>query len=203
MSNPTQFDTVVRNAVLQAIEDAIGTSPKLRYCTGSIPASCSAAQTGTQIVEMTLPSDWQAAPSGGASAKSGTWSGTSSTGGVAGYWRLLSSAGTCRAQNTISQAFKLTTSASTAAGSNVLTFTSASGVVAGQNVYGTGVATGTTVLSATGTTVTLSLPSTAGVTSSTDIYFGDTSGGMWMPNTTIGTGVVVTCDTFNLIAMGA
>lgn len=202
MSNPTQFDTVVRNAVLQAIEDAIGTSPKLRYCTGSIPASCAAGQTGTQIVEMTLPSDWQTAPSGGASAKSGTWSGTSSTGGVAGYWRLLSSGGTCRAQNTISQAFKLTTSASTAANGNQLTFASASGVVAGMSVTGTGIEAGTTVLGVVGAVVSLSKSSTSGVTSSTDIYFGDLTGGMWMPNTTIGTGVGVTCDTFNLIAMG-
>ena len=103
---------------------------------------------------------------------------------------------------TLAKVMYIATSASTAANGNQLTFASASGVVAGMSVTGTGIEAGTTVLGVVGAVVSLSKSSTSGVTSSTDIYFGDLTGGMWMPNTTIGTGVGVTCDTFNLIAMG-
>jgi hypothetical protein len=90
-----QFSVAVRNARLDAIETAIGTAPILRILTGSKPATCADSQTGTLLVEMTLPSDWLAAASSGVKAKSGTWEDPSANaGGTAGYFRILDSSGT-------------------------------------------------------------------------------------------------------------
>ncbi|MFM2056054.1 MAG: hypothetical protein RLY71_439 [Pseudomonadota bacterium] len=99
---PLQFSTAVRNALLDAIETAIGTSAKLRILTGAPPANCAAAQTGTLLVEVALPADWMAAASGGTKALSGSWTGTGAAAGTAGYYRIVDSAGTtCHEQGTV------------------------------------------------------------------------------------------------------
>lgn len=97
-----QLSTAVRNAKLDAIETTIGTSPILRVYTGSAPANCAAAATGTLLAEMTLPSDWMAAASGGQKALSGTWEDLSANAtDTAGYWRIWDSGGTvCGMQGT-------------------------------------------------------------------------------------------------------
>lgn len=198
-----QYSTTLRNAWLDTYESTIGTSPKLRLCTGAPPANVAAAQTGTQLAELTLPSDWMGAPSSGTSALAGTWSGTVSTSGTAGYYRILSSGGTAHEQGVVTQAFSLATSASTAANSNVLTFTSTAGVSVGMTVSGTGVPDGTTVLAVTSTTVTLSNVSTAGVGSAVDIYFGSTDGDMWLTNPVLTAGQTLTFTSRNFTAPGA
>lgn len=181
-----QFSTSVRSAWVASLETSVGTSPKLQLRTGAPPASCASSASGTLIDELTLPSDWLTDNSDGTGSKNGTWSGTSAdASGTVGHYRLNSSGGTCHHQGIVTEAFKLTTSATTSADSNVLTFTSTSGVTAGMDAVGTGVPSGATVLSVTATTVKLSAPSTAGVTSGTDIYFGDTSGELWLNNTDI------------------
>jgi len=98
-----QLSVAVRNARLDAIETAIGTSAILRIRTGSAPANCAAADTGTVLVEMTLPSDWLAAASSGAKAKAGTWQDTSANAtGTAAHYRIYDSAGTtCHLQGTV------------------------------------------------------------------------------------------------------
>lgn len=197
-----QYSTTLRNDWLQQYEDTIGTSALLRMCTGTAPANCAASQTGTQLIEMTLPSDWQGAPSSGTAAKSGTWSGTVAADGTATYYRILSSGGTCHEQGLVTRAFTLSTSALTAANSNVLTFTSTTGVTAGMAVAGAGVPTGATVLSVTSTTVLISSPSTAGVSSSTAIYFGDTTGDLWLNNTALTTGQALTITVRNNTSPG-
>ena len=88
-----QYSVTVNNARLDAIETAVGTSPKLRGYTGSMPANCAAAATGTLLFEMALPSDWMAAASGGVKAKSGTWTDTADANGVVGYCRIVDTAG--------------------------------------------------------------------------------------------------------------
>lgn len=199
-----QFSTTLRNDWLSTYESTIGTSPKLRICTGSAPATCATAQSGTQLIEMTLPSDWMAAPSSGSAAKSGTWSGTVAADGTAGYYRILNSAAsTCHEQGLVTRAFSYSTSATTAANSNVLTFTSTSGVTAGMSVSGTGVPSGATALAVTSTTVTLSAPSTAGVGSAVAIYFGDTSGDMWLSSTALTAGQALSITSRTLTSPGA
>ena len=87
-----QFSTPVRNAELDAIETVVGTSPVLRILSGAKPANCAASETGTILVEMTLPSDWMAAASGGSKAKSGTWQDLlANNSGTAGYFRVYDS----------------------------------------------------------------------------------------------------------------
>jgi hypothetical protein len=97
-----QFSTAVRNARLDVIETTISTAPVLKIRTGSPPANCAAADSGTELAVATLPSDWQAAASGGTKALSGTWQDTSEDAtGTAGHFRIYASDGTtCHIQGT-------------------------------------------------------------------------------------------------------
>ncbi len=97
-----QYSTTVNNARLDAIETAIGTSAILRIRTGSVPANCAAADTGTVLATINLPSDWMAAASSGTKAKSGTWQDASADAtGTAAHWRIYDSGGTvCHMQGT-------------------------------------------------------------------------------------------------------
>lgn len=98
-----QLGTSVRNARLDAIESIIGTSPILKIRTGAQPANCAAADTGTVLATMTLPSDWLAAASGGAKALSGTWQDASADAtGTAAHFRIYDSGGsTCHVQGSV------------------------------------------------------------------------------------------------------
>ncbi len=97
-----QLSASVRNAMLDAIESSIGTAPKLRIYTGSMPANCAAAATGTLLVEITCPSDWMAGASGGTKALASSVSGTGAAAGTAGHYRIVDSAGTtCHEQGTV------------------------------------------------------------------------------------------------------
>ena len=98
-----QYSVAVRNAQLDAVESTTGTAALLRIYSGAAPANCAAAASGTLLAEMTLPSDWMAAASGGSKALSGTWQDASANAtGTAGHFRLLDSGGTtCHAQGTV------------------------------------------------------------------------------------------------------
>jgi hypothetical protein len=96
-----QYSGGVRDAKLDAVESTVGTTPTLAFFTGSPPATCATANSGSLIATITLPSDWMAAASGGSKAKSGTWSNTSIGGsGTIGYFRIYASGGTCHIQGT-------------------------------------------------------------------------------------------------------
>lgn len=101
-----QLSTSARNALLDAIETTISTTAKLQIRSGAAPANCAAANSGTLLCEMTLPSDWWAAAASGAKAKSGTWSGTGDAAAGAGtnaaHFRIFDNAGTtCHLQGTV------------------------------------------------------------------------------------------------------
>lgn len=98
-----QYSETVRNAKLDAVETAIGTSAVLKIRTGAQPANCATADSGTVLATLTLPSDWMAAASGGTKAKAGTWEDTSADDtGTAAHFRLYASDGTtCHAQGTV------------------------------------------------------------------------------------------------------
>jgi hypothetical protein len=90
-----QFSGTVRNARLDAIETAIGTSAVLKIRTGAAPANVATADSGTVLATLTLPSDWMAAASGGSKAKSGTWQDASAdAAGTAAHFRVYASDGT-------------------------------------------------------------------------------------------------------------
>jgi hypothetical protein len=76
-----------------------------------------------------------------------------------------------RIQGTAGQQVVLTTNALTAANGNVLNFAATTGVVVGMQVSGTGIPADTQVVAVTGTTVTISRTSTAGVANATAITF--------------------------------
>jgi hypothetical protein len=98
-----QFSVAVRNARLDAIETAIGTDAILKIRTGAPPANCAAADSGTVLATLALPTDYMAAAANGSKAKSGTWQdGSADAAGTAGHWRLYASDGTtCHAQGTV------------------------------------------------------------------------------------------------------
>lgn len=98
-----QYSVAVRNAQLDAVETAIGTSAVLKIRTGSAPADCATADSGTVLATFNLPSDWMAAASSGSKAKSGTWQDSSADAtGTAAHWRLYASDGTTvHAQGTV------------------------------------------------------------------------------------------------------
>lgn len=98
-----QLSVSVRNAELDAIETAIGTSAILKIRTGSVPSDCSQADTGTVLATVNLPSDWMAAAASGSKAKSGTWQDASAdAAGTAAHFRIYDSGGsTCHIQGTV------------------------------------------------------------------------------------------------------
>ncbi len=90
-----QLSAAVRNARLDAIETAIGTSAVLKIRTGAAPANVGTADSGTVLATLSLPSDWMAAASSGSKAKSGTWEDTSADAtGTAAHFRIYASDGT-------------------------------------------------------------------------------------------------------------
>jgi hypothetical protein len=98
-----QYSVTVRNAKLDAVETAIGTSPIMKIRTGSPPADCATADSGTALATITMPSDWMAAAATGQKSKSGTWQDTSADAtGTAGHFRIYDSGGsTCHMQGTV------------------------------------------------------------------------------------------------------
>ena len=199
-----QYSTTHRNNNLADVTTQLGTTPYLLLYTGSPPANCGTAASGTLIVQMPCTNPFAPAPSGGVlTASAITTTAATSTGTqTAGYWRLCtSSAGTTViAQGLIFMPVSLTTNALTAANGNVLNFAATTGVVVGMTVTGTGVPAGTTVVAVGGTTVTLSQTSTAGVASSASITFG---GDVTLNNTSIANGQNVSVSSFTLTANGA
>lgn len=98
-----QFSTAGRNAGLDAIFTAIGASAILKIRTGAVPANVAAADSGTVLATLNLPSTYMAAASGGSKSKTGTWEDLSAdAAGSAGHFRLYASDGTtCHIQGTI------------------------------------------------------------------------------------------------------
>ena len=123
-----QLSVAARNAILEALEItyngqalAAGTGsggsitgsaaqPKLRFHTGTMPASCAAARTGTTLVDMTLPADFMSAASSGQKTLNGTWQATAAAAGLGGYYSILDNAATtCHEQGLLSQPHAVST----------------------------------------------------------------------------------------------
>jgi len=149
----TQLSVAARNAVLDAIETTIGTTPVLKIRTGDKPASCAAADAGTVLATFNLPSDWMAGASAGAKSKSGTWQDTSADGnGYAGHYRIYAADGaTCHYQGLVSQAWQASVAYALGQqvnnGGNVYKATTAgtSASSGGPSGTGTGISDGTVV----------------------------------------------------------
>lgn len=96
-----QFSVAARNALLDAIETAIGASPTLELRTGAAPANCGTADSGTVVATMALPADFFAAASAGAKALAGTWQDAAAdAAGTVGHFRIKQG-GTCHIQGSV------------------------------------------------------------------------------------------------------
>ena len=100
-----QFSVAVRNARLNAIWTTIGATAKMTLYTGSLPASCATAASGTLLATLTLPAtEMNTASAGSATQAGGPWTGTASAAGTVGYFRVTDNAGTtCHMQGTVGQ----------------------------------------------------------------------------------------------------
>ncbi len=113
----------------QALDSGLATAfdggtAVLEIRTGAQPAAASDAATGTLIVSITLPADAFAAASSGAIAKAGTWSGTASNAGTAGWFRLRNAGDTIRLDGAVGSDITFdNTSVSNGATVTIATFT--------------------------------------------------------------------------------
>jgi len=101
-----QLRSTIRDARLNAIETTGGGSCALKVFTGTQPADCAAANSGTDLVTINLPADWMADASGGSKAKgAGAWSGTAGAGAGAtpGHFRIYNSQATMDGTTCIAQ----------------------------------------------------------------------------------------------------
>lgn len=90
-----QFNVATRNARLDQIESLNGTSCSLEIRSGSPPANCATAGTGTILATINLPSDWMTAASSGSKSINGTWTDASADNtGTAGHFRVYNSQAT-------------------------------------------------------------------------------------------------------------
>lgn len=97
-----QFSDDVRNAMLDAITTVIGASAVLKIRTGAAPTDEGAADSGTVLATLNLPSTYMAAASGGSKSMTGTWTDSSAdNSGTAGHWRLYTNGGTCKSQGDV------------------------------------------------------------------------------------------------------
>lgn len=97
-----QLSVAVRNARLNAIEATVGTDAVLKIFSGAQPANCAAANSGTELVSITCPTDWMAAADAGAKALAGAWADVGIGDGDAGHFRLYASDGTtCGMQGSV------------------------------------------------------------------------------------------------------
>jgi len=96
-----QLSVAVRNAKLDAVETAIGTAPTLELRSGAQPANCAAADSGTLLASMALPSDWMAAAAAGGKGLAGTWQDPAAdAAGTIAHFRIKQGA-TCHMQGSV------------------------------------------------------------------------------------------------------
>jgi hypothetical protein len=207
MTDVIQLAAATRNAMGAAIETDIGASPKFQLWTGTVPASVAASPGGTKVWEGAGDTDWLGAWSSGEASLTGTSPSASCTAdGTVTFMRICTSAGTAKYQTPVTQGVELSTSSTTAVGSNVLNFSSTTGVSVGMAVFGTGVPTDAVVVSKTSTTVTLDKISTAGVGSAVAVQFvtaGASRYAIKMANTAVTNGQTFTLGALTIVMPGA
>lgn len=89
-----KMGVALRNARANQLWGAPGTNPHFHAYTGTEPASCADAATGTEMYNFSLYTTWLNYASGGATGLSGSVTGHAIAAGDLGYWRLTNSAGT-------------------------------------------------------------------------------------------------------------
>lgn len=153
-----QYSVALRTDQASRYEAVIGTSAVLKIFDGAMPANVAAADAGTVLAALNLPSDYLANAAAGAVAKTGTWSDLSAdAAGKARYFRFYQSDGTTRhIQGLVSMLWTASTPVTLNMqmhnGGNVYVVTTAGTTAAsgGPSGTGTGIADGTAVWSYVG-----------------------------------------------------
>ena len=99
-----QLATTLRTNRVAQIETTVGGTALFKFLTGSPPANCAAADSGSTVSSFALPADWLDTATGGTVGKNGTWQEASADGaGTIGYFRIYDQPGTtCDMQGTCS-----------------------------------------------------------------------------------------------------
>jgi hypothetical protein len=130
-----QLATIVRNAMLNALETTFGVSPILKIRSGAKPPYITDASTGTVLATMQLPVDWLADAASGQKAKQGTWEDTAAdAAGTAGHYEITASDGVTVMER-----------------GSILASTDANAATADMQIQNTSIAAGQTVTVATKT----------------------------------------------------
>lgn len=102
------YSTAVRIAMLDSIEAAMGAGPKLKFYTGSKPALCSDAATGTVVAILVMTGDFMSDASAASNVvtkaknPASTWSSTALNRNTIDYYRIYNNADTvCHEQGTV------------------------------------------------------------------------------------------------------
>ncbi len=98
-----QLSVAVRNARADVVETTMGVSAIMKIRTLAPPANVAAADVGSVLATLALPSDWMTVAASGVKAKSGTWQDTAAdAGGTAAHFRVYRTDGTtCDIQGTV------------------------------------------------------------------------------------------------------
>lgn len=201
MSN--QYSVTHRTNAMTQLATDIGINAVIKIWSGSPPATCATADSGTLGVTFAGNASQFGTASAGVLTASAVASANAVADITAGYFRIYPSSATSTnavAQGLVARPVTIATSALTAANGNVLTFASTTGVANGMTITGTGVPAGAKVSSFTGTTVIMNLTSTAGVASAASIVF---SADMAVTNTSIASGQSCSFTSLTLTAYGA
>ena len=83
MTISIQYKISLINDRLNLLLTDAGNAAIFRIYSGSIPAACVTAASGTKLTDDALPTTWMAAASAGVVAKSGTWTLNGIAGGTA------------------------------------------------------------------------------------------------------------------------
>lgn len=200
-----QFSTTVRNSWLDDFVAEVGATAKMKFFGNPLPTNCAAADDSELRATLTLPSTWLNTASNGQATKAGTWSGTASATGPIQHARLYNNGlTTCHWQGLVTQAYRATTNDTTGTNGNTLHFADTTAITVGDSVDGTGIPIGSVVLAKTSTTVTIDRACPDGVSSGTEVVFGDVSGDMTLDNVVVSTiGQTISVATWTLVAPGA
>jgi hypothetical protein len=93
----------IRNAMLDALEAAIGTSPVIKFRTGAPPTATTDADTGTVIATITCGADFMSAAALGVKAFTSVplVDAAADAAGTIGHYRVYNSGNVCQMQGTV------------------------------------------------------------------------------------------------------
>lgn len=163
------FATGLRNAQNDAITTFTAGSALLRLYDGSRPATGGAATT--LLAELTCNATFAPASSGGVlTLNSITQDSSANAGGTCTWFRIVKSDGTTHVMDG-SAGQDVVTTVTGSSSTDTVTVGSATGIVIGQYVTGTGIAPGATVVDIQGTTIHLSVENTGAVSGSGTFFY--------------------------------